>query len=392
MDIKIGAASVVIKDYIYFSACDFNGLMRTDIKTGKTEYICKFVKEENIEYVHSRAYVYRNEIWFVPGYGEYIACVNIETFDILYFELPYKSLGIKYKENPALNKNGRVRLKSLDSGKYGNDKIFVIVAGTDTIAVIDLINKKIIPYYDVIDPQTELMGYGAVHHDVLWMVPYSGEDLIALNLKNGTVTRVTKDPSLDDCKSLCCSEGKIWFVPRKTDYIVYYDMNENEYHKIYDEKGDLFNKDYWYKDIIEYKNEIWILPGDGKGIVAINPDVLMIEKKNYIFNFAHEIKIDTDAAKLYMVSKINSRISWIEDDEKPVSSVRIQISDKYFREILEKIYGENALSEYYKLLPAKISEKRIGLENFLFLIDEISYKEDERASKHIGMVVWKNTV
>ena len=392
MNIKMSTAAAVYNNYIYFSACDFNGLMRTDIKTGKTEYICRFEKEDDVDYLHMKAFIFGNEIWFTPGYGEYIACVNVETMDILYFEFPYKTLNEQYKTNSSFYKNGKTRLKSLDAGRYEDNKIFVISACADTVIVIDMSNKEILSYYNVINTQTEVMGYGAILKNTLWMVPYVGECLVALNLEDETVSRVKMDSSIKGCKSLCCVEGKVWFAPRKSDYVVYYDVNEGEYCKVYDEKKSWFHKDYWYKDIIEYNNEVWVLPGNGKEIVSINPKTFEMKRIVYDTKMANQMRIDADVEGLHMISNVTSCVSKIKEDFKEIQFVQIQISDADFLGILEKIYGENAFRKYYDSMSGKISESRIGLKKFLFLLNEIAYKEEGSVSKRIGNDIWQNTV
>lgn len=67
-------------DNIYASARKFNGLVKIQINNGETEYVSKFPSEEEIiENQHSRAYAYRNEIFFFPAFGKYIHIYNLDT-------------------------------------------------------------------------------------------------------------------------------------------------------------------------------------------------------------------------------------------------------------------------------------------------------------------------
>lgn len=67
-------------DAIYASARKFNGLVKIQISNGETEYVSKFpAEEEIIENQHSRAYAYRNEIFFFPAFGKYIHIYNLDT-------------------------------------------------------------------------------------------------------------------------------------------------------------------------------------------------------------------------------------------------------------------------------------------------------------------------
>lgn len=67
-------------DVIYASARKFNGLVKVQVNNGETEYVSKFPSEEEIiENQHSRAYAYRNEIFFFPAFGKYIHIYNLDT-------------------------------------------------------------------------------------------------------------------------------------------------------------------------------------------------------------------------------------------------------------------------------------------------------------------------
>lgn len=68
---------------IYTSARKFNGLVKIQINSGETEFVSMFPSEkEIIENQHSRAYVYRNEIFFFPAFGRFIHIYNLNTDNI----------------------------------------------------------------------------------------------------------------------------------------------------------------------------------------------------------------------------------------------------------------------------------------------------------------------
>lgn len=48
------------------------------------KYIKSFSKEKPCFAIHKTAFLYKNEACFIPQHGEYIAVVNLETFEIDY--------------------------------------------------------------------------------------------------------------------------------------------------------------------------------------------------------------------------------------------------------------------------------------------------------------------
>ncbi len=62
-----------IDDYIWFSNNTFNGLFRTDIKTGITEWIDRFPDEAADKWsMHKKCFRYYDKLVFLPAYGNHI--------------------------------------------------------------------------------------------------------------------------------------------------------------------------------------------------------------------------------------------------------------------------------------------------------------------------------
>ena len=76
-------AGVKIKDKLYFSASEFNGIFEHDFVTEKTDFICPFDGEDIHVKTHLKAFAYNNQIWFIPYQGEYISCYDIKSRKII---------------------------------------------------------------------------------------------------------------------------------------------------------------------------------------------------------------------------------------------------------------------------------------------------------------------
>ena len=123
-DVNLSAAVAVKDEEVYFSALYYNALLKMNIRTGITEFLCSFEKEKKIESIHVKAFCYESLIWFIPQYGEYIACYNIDGNSIEYFDVPGEIHYCPEMEEYYLSNHGeRIVPKYFDAGRIDEENV-----------------------------------------------------------------------------------------------------------------------------------------------------------------------------------------------------------------------------------------------------------------------------
>ena len=164
-------AGVEYKGKIYFSDDSGFGLFSFDLSTRKVEFCVQF-EETDCFALHRKAFLYKNEAWFVPQAGRHITCVNLDDYSIQRFEVPYK------KMNPSLE-------VLLSDGVVINGMLVCCPYDIDTLVIADLNEHKLRTYFDFIDPEKESFISLGVRNDYVWLYPFKGEEIKVVDPNDG---------------------------------------------------------------------------------------------------------------------------------------------------------------------------------------------------------------
>ena len=76
-------AAVKKNNVIYFSPMYLNGVFSLDLDNdNEVKCINIFKEEKKLDFLYRRAYVYQDNVWFVPEQAEHVAKFNIATNEI----------------------------------------------------------------------------------------------------------------------------------------------------------------------------------------------------------------------------------------------------------------------------------------------------------------------
>lgn len=256
VNLKIGAG-VLYQDKVYFSEFSINGLFCMDIHSGEIIYLKKFENETQHFMLYRDAYVYENEAWFLPWKSRYIVRVNLDTLEMEYYEVPFRSV------NPNV-KDAAYSVTQLIQNRY----ICMIPKKFDAVLLVDLKEKKIIPYYDVVDTSREVYDFGCVAEEEILMFSKNNLQAIRLNLKTGTKKYVSC-PEIKDYADVECAKSALWFVSNENHKIVKMDMNmtRKEYISMPEEmKGNIP-----YRSLF-FNHKIWLLPLKEERLYSVDSD------------------------------------------------------------------------------------------------------------------------
>lgn len=81
-------AGTVVDDALYYSACDFNGLMMMDLKTGIINYLEMFEQEPPLKQkIHKKSLYYNNKLFFIPYNSTRLHIYDLKTKIQSYIEV-----------------------------------------------------------------------------------------------------------------------------------------------------------------------------------------------------------------------------------------------------------------------------------------------------------------
>ncbi len=213
-------AGVEYQGSIFFSASgELNGLFAMDIETGKVQFLKFFEEERATLWPHRAAFLYEGEAWFIPQEAQYIANVNLKSMEITYYEVPF------HKKNELSIKTDYC---TYISGHVVCDRYLCLVPkDIDAVLVIDMELHKMYPFYNVIDPEINLVLDGFVSGREMYLLPQKAGSLLKINMETNERTSLEWNYREYAFGSVSAFEEKVWFSPMMEDYIMCVDKSNS---------------------------------------------------------------------------------------------------------------------------------------------------------------------
>lgn len=361
--VNLSCAIAVKKGYMYFSARNYNALMRTELKTGKTEFLCNFEKELPMEGLHVKAVNFQNEIWFIPLYGKYITIYDIEKNTLDYLEVPGKELDADFCREYCIEYNDNIIVpKFIDAGWIDKEFLYLVPMGIDTLSFLDLQRRTVQPIaYEM--NREELFGKGTVYQDELWIAPYKGNCFTNVNLNTYRIQKVNSGIDLGNYYGVCSYDGKLWFAPSGVKKFFSMDLVKKEFEEI--QLPDLYRGTY-FRDCICFQDKIWLLPYDLECILQYCPQTesfAEVRSKSQ-FSFHNMIAISMEESYCYVLSYADNYVAKIGRNIENI--ITSKITENQVWNILEKNYGN--INSFIRNKASVIMEEEIGLGNFVKLL------------------------
>ena len=206
-------AGVKYRDKIFFSSVQWNGLFSYDIMTGETKFLRVF-ERENIKFMlHNRGFLCGNEMWLIPARASHIACVNLDTLDISFFDLPR-----------TVNRDSSFCY--YDTVRYG-DKLYVIPYYADNILEVDMMNHNCNVVYQSDIFKTFWASGAYISDHVLHVIKHDGNIGISIELNSYQVVGFDKNVDDHKCYYSMCLDGKCWFMSHEDRMLYKSDVTED---------------------------------------------------------------------------------------------------------------------------------------------------------------------
>lgn len=189
-------ASVEYKGKLFFSALGHNGLYMMDMETENIQLITVFNNEHETKFLHREAYLYGNKAWLVPQKAKYIACFNLDTFEMKYFD--YSFNGVCEDDT----------FSSFIAGRKMDNKLFLIPRNVSDLYIIDMESETVNKVADIIDADAEMTIDAFVQNNELYIFFFNQKYYRRYNILNSEIV----DVSLDFYVSSVICEGEYWYI------------------------------------------------------------------------------------------------------------------------------------------------------------------------------------
>lgn len=307
--------AIIHKGYLWGICTEDNALYKTNLATGEIIYIISFGKSDKILY--KNIFLYEDKLVLIPGEADKIVVYETKNNEIEYLEFKLKDTRLfKFKIGIQYNKllyifpmcmKYILRIDMCDMSihylenpineylaEYKNyEKMFSSYERINEQEVMfSCFEKNVLFYFNLatgeyiwkrIPNDVDAEGYRSIaqNNDSIFLLSIDEQHL----LKYNKVTLELEEKIQLDAKygNIICVGGVIWLIPNRKTKISKYIIDEKQiisypYDKVFSFTPFWGNKAIANKDIINDKNNIYIVPRCCNGIVRIDK-----EKENVDF-------------------------------------------------------------------------------------------------------------
>lgn len=353
-------AGLIYEEYLYFTARHYNGLFRMKVGSEDVELVIMFDEKKVNFILYSKMYLYNEKLWLIPWQAEKIAIVDMQTHETEYIVPMYKQKNeIGQNDIGALFYSGVV---------YQEKYLFLCPCAVDTILVINMETREMTPYYGVVKPDEYFLFcvYDDAH-DVVWMHPQVGSEMIMFCVDTGEIIRHKWKIPFNYVKGMQIKDRKIWFAPFEADSILTMDTDNLSYGCIPlgNEKKDGMYYPTWQDEGIFYT-----ATANGAKILAVNMHNHSIKYFEIAEERAHgDESIETamidwneKIMTVYHLGDGKSDLVYLDEQMNTKKIVPIQIERKKDRKGFFKILFQVVSNSMF------IEEDNVGLNFFLHLV------------------------
>ncbi len=353
---EIEGASVKYNGSVYFSGTALSGLYRADEKTGIAEYIKPFLEEKNCHNVFRRAYLYEGKVWFTPWEGIHIACADLTTYDIRYYDIPGEKV-----DDTLLKECGAAYA---DSVRYDQEHFLLIPAAASVPVIVDMKNQTVKTIEGVVK-ENEPFDAGCVLDGFIWMIPKRGREWIKLNPLTGEAERFPWNEEPGAFVGPCSVGERIFFTPSEADHILIYDPKQDAYSRI--PLGSFYRKGWKYASLQPDGTKLWILPRASQKILYLELSDLSVHeigREQYPDERVSLFRVfETDDGSLYAAAGMGNYFARLDKENGRWESVTVRIPSAEWQRLLKLKYDCGNIE--YDLPQYCIRERKCGLDYYI---------------------------
>lgn len=217
------SAGVKYKGLYYLSAIHMNALFLYNEENDKLTFLTSFKKEEKQKYLHLKAFLYKDEAWFIPYTADYIAIYNFEKNYIDYMPLIFCK---EYKFT---------HLKYINILFFEKKFLCLVPQDVDATMIINLEEKRAKAYNNIANGKKAYPYHSAVFiKGKIYFFPWNETKILELDLKTDSRNFLPWRKKREDFRDAVYDEkkGVLFYSPAKENCILIEDLYGKLYKKI----------------------------------------------------------------------------------------------------------------------------------------------------------------
>ncbi len=356
------SAGVLYKNTLYFSPFYFNLLLKMDLETGVISFFDHFIEEEQAPILHRVAVLHNNEIWFFPANGKRIACENVDSNELKYYDALSIFSDRRTDSHGMLYKNVLVR-----DDRYA----YPISTNINGILEVDMETHTIRNLFDSRENLNEEIRDGVIWENELLLFHVDGKHVTRIDLtSNEKHCEMWNDVGCDFWSCINVN-GEIWFSPKNTDAITSWNVADNRVNRISipDISGDSFYGAILLSDILVF------LPyqSDAYLVMDINerkPQKYYTEQSKSLFPITTNRQQIVDKEKKIISQGGIGNILVFGNSYKDQEIIEL---NRWDRNLSNELQEQFVNSEAYKMMLGNeliLDEQVVGLKAFIANIGE----------------------
>lgn len=267
------ATGVKYKDLYFFAALHMNALFMFDEKKERLSFLTNFKKEKRSDYLYVKSFLYKDEAWFIPYCADYIAIVNL------------KNLFIEYIPIISQNMCDRSSIKYVNILNFKNDFLCIIPQEIGSMIIIDLKNKELKTYDNIVEKKETYPYHGAIYRDeIIYLFPWKSKKILITNLITDEQFILPWENGQEAFGDVIYDKecNQLFFAPACNDHILIYNLQEQFGKKI--KLKDWNGRGYKTYYSTECERELFFWGHEKNIVIKINKDDYSVK----IYNIFHE--------------------------------------------------------------------------------------------------------
>lgn len=352
-----GGAAAMIGNTIYFSARDYNALLKTNIRTGRTEYICRFNSESVSAKLHCKAFAYGAVVWFIPLYGKFITSFDTQSGEMISYENRNEFIAGTFAEDYSYTERdgSKVFPMYFDAGLIDSENFFAVPAGRENLAIVNMKERRITLLSLNNKGKREFLGAGTCIDNEIWMAPYSGKEIVIVNFVNGEISRI-ESPIRDKKYYGITSDSDKVYLANNTGYFFCLNKSDSNFIKIETSVQNCVERNALVRELTIIDDKLYFLPNDSELLFAydIHTELIIMDICNNGVKYGTFQEVFSVGTKPIFMSYTEG---YFYSPEDSVGIVYIEIPIFAYERLLEANWGQD--------YPKRLKRDDIILENEL---------------------------
>ena len=380
-------AGCVVEEELYFSSWNDRGFYKLNLRTGCCIPLTMFKDEQKGMCLYNQAIYFKNAVWLVPAYGQYVVKINLETLEIKNFDLPQDGKEI-------LGKDGIQYIKFKCCYKDGASEFWLAPIGYDTFLRVDMAENQIREYSEL--REKVIFENGSINfcdacfvNDEIWLCPWDSKELVIFDT-------ITDEFKFYEWKYAIKGYRKIenyknqavflpWSEPKNILLIAQGTFEEKEISVNVDWENKAY---YMYLTANIMDQQIFLVPYQAHEYITIDLETGKVELNRQLHNYVQNMlwgqeqyqgSMKCNRKIIYLSDEKNMPLMVYDIEKNAVSYIEVAVDKEAYKNFLKKLQQKDPEGFLNWVNPqdsVHIMEENLPLEIFCSVCDSLKNEEE----------------